>query len=144
MNGNGNGNSPNLLSLNHFKCSLSDSLACSSLLHSCVHCCRFHWAICCEKADCLIRESITDHFYPGWHGFRECNITRQVQVSLRRLNSFVYAWKLRLVQHLVKIASYFCFIFFVVIAGSVGIANMIEKIANNEYMGFENLCTYKT
>ncbi|KAI9097887.1 hypothetical protein K1719_025658 [Acacia pycnantha] len=26
--------------------------------------------------------------------------------------------------------------------GGVGIANMVEKIENNEYMGFENLCSY--
>lgn len=26
--------------------------------------------------------------------------------------------------------------------GGVGISNMIQKIANKEYMGFENLCTY--
>jgi len=26
--------------------------------------------------------------------------------------------------------------------GGVGIANMIHKIENHEYMGFENLCKY--
>ncbi|KAK4274304.1 hypothetical protein QN277_017546 [Acacia crassicarpa] len=28
--------------------------------------------------------------------------------------------------------------------GGVGIANMVEKIENNKYMGFENLCTYQS
>lgn len=28
------------------------------------------------------------------------------------------------------------------IAGGFGIINMIDKIKNNEYMGFENLCKY--
>jgi len=32
--------------------------------------------------------------------------------------------------------------FSVFIAGGVGISNMIQRIANKEYMGFENLCTY--
>ena len=33
-----------------------------------------------------------------------------------------------------------CLIFLLYITGGVGIANMVEKMANQEYMGFENLC----
>lgn len=45
--------------------------------------------------------------------------------------------------------SLFSFVFHVLMdllifyAGGFGIANMIEKIKNNEYMGFENLCRYQ-
>lgn len=33
-----------------------------------------------------------------------------------------------------------CWIFLLYVTGGVGIANMVEKLANQEYMGFENLC----
>jgi len=35
------------------------------------------------------------------------------------------------------------FFLFFPITGGVGVANMIKRIENKEYMGFGNLCTYK-
>ncbi|XP_042499496.1 sulfite exporter TauE/SafE family protein 3-like [Macadamia integrifolia] len=70
-------------------------------------------------------------------------------VAMATIAAFVGQYAVRRIIFILGRASIIVFILAFTIfvsaisLGGVGIANMIEKIENKDYMGFENLCTYK-
>jgi len=113
-------------------------LCCSCLLcFSCNNCC-LCWSACDQKDNCNSWKSINNHLHTGFDNFCERNQPRcsnLLFISRFRGNPVIHVFFLPYKKRQDANIHYDYFA-----AGGVGIANMVEKLENDEYMGFENLC----
>lgn len=104
-------------------------LPCSCLFRSSRHHSGFHRPACSPKNYRSSRTSIDNHLHSGFNHLYQCNQFRYRMLYLIYFSRKRYykkqSWTIQ-----------FGWMF----AGGVGITDMVEKLEDEEYMGFENLC----